>query len=129
MKEEKKELEGVLQEAETAGIGTPAEQINKASIKSQIRRLDVCLEEAAPGRLTGPQKDALAKREVELEEILRQGIPTFEEMRHPAKNPGAVRKHMSWDARNKQNIKEYRNIQRLLRPGEEKSVEQLREEK
>lgn len=129
MLEEKRELEGVLQESETAGVGTQAEQMDKTMIKSQIRRLDLALEESRPGRLTGQQKDALAKRETELEGILKRGIPTFEEMRHPAKNPGAVRKHMSWDLRNKSNIREYRNIQRLLRPGEEKSVEQLREEK
>jgi len=118
-----------LQESEIAGVGTQAEQMDKARIKSQIRRLDLVLEESTPGRLTGQQRDALAKREVELEDILRQGIPTYDEMHHPAKNPGAVRKHMSWDLRNKENIKEYRNVQRLLNPGAEKSIEQLRKEK
>jgi hypothetical protein len=118
-----------LQESESAGVGTQAEQIDKGRIKSQIRRLDICLEQAAPGKLSSSQKDALAKRETELEDILSAGIPTFEEMSHPAKNPGAVRKHMSWLTRNKEFIKEYRNVERLLRPGEEKSVEQLRKEK
>jgi hypothetical protein len=129
VQEEKRELEGVLQESENAGAGTQAEQIDKSRIKSQIRRLDLCLEQSAPGKLTGSQKDALSKRETELEDILKVGIPTYDEMQHPAKNPGAVRKHMHWGAKNKQNIKEYRNVQRLLRPGEEKSIEQLRKEK
>ena len=112
VKEEKKELEGVLQESEIAGVGTQAEQMDKARIKSQIRRLDLVLEESTPGRLTGQQRDALAKREIELEDILRQGIPTYDEMHHPAKNPGAVRKHMSWDLRNKEKKRQKQSRQK-----------------
>ena len=126
--EEKNDLEITLREAEGVGIGTSAEQIDRASIKRQISRLERCLEESKPGKLTAMQKDALAKREKELEDILRVGIPTRYEMDHPAKCPGDVRKHMSWLVKNKENIKEYRNIERTLRPGEGKSPEQLRQD-
>ena len=130
IKEEKSELESSLKEAETAGIGTAAETINKGAIKYQIARLDKYLHEMTPGKLTGAQKDALVKREKELEDVLRVGLPSRYEMDHPSKCPGAVRKHMSWMVRCEKPgfVREYKNIQRLLRPGEEKNVEQLRKD-
>jgi hypothetical protein len=121
-------LQNVLDESEGAGIGTQAEQMDKAVIKSQIRRFDRVLEEAKPGRLSGTQKDALVKREKELIEFFQQGLPTKYEMDHPGKCPGAVRKHQRWSSRCKPYINEWRNIQRTLRPGEEVSIEQLRKD-
>ena len=126
IQEEKRELEGALVEAEQA-TGA-ARQIDRSSIVSQISRFDKLLEEAKPGRLTGLQRDALAKRETELETFLQDGLPTRYEMDHPAKCPGAVRKHMKWTTRCKGLIKEYRDVQRLINPGEEKSIEQLRKD-
>ena len=128
IKEERKDLQDTLASAEGTGIGTPAEQINKSLIKSQIERFDKIIEEAKPGRLTGMQRDALGKREKELENFFQVGLPTRYEMDHPAKCPGAVRKHMAWTQRTKVLVKEYRDIQRLLRPGEERSIEQLRKD-
>jgi len=118
----------VLQESEGAGIGTAAEQLDKSMIKRQIRRFDRVLEEATPGRLTGQQKDALSKREKELIDKFQEGLPTRYEMDHPAKCPGAVKKHQRWSSTNKHLISEWRNIQRTLRPGEEISIEQLRKD-
>jgi len=118
----------VLAESEAAGIGTPAEQINKSLLKAQVKRFDRIIDEAKPGRLTGAQRDALVKREAELENSLQKGLPTRYEMDHPAKCPGAVRKHMRWSQTNKHLVREYRDIQRLIRPSEEKSIEQLRKD-
>lgn len=119
-------MQDVLDESESAGAGTPAEQIDKGMIKSQISRFDRLIDEANPGNLTGTQRDVLSKREKELEEFFQVGLPTRYEMDHPAKCPGAVRKHMRWSTRCKALITEYRNVQRLLNPGEERSIEQLR---
>lgn len=121
-------MQSALQEAETAGVGTAAEQIDKSAIKHQIRRLDLVLEHSKPGRLSGQQKDVLVKREKELIDIFQIGLPTKYEMDHPGKCPGAVRKHQRWSDSNKRLITEWRNIQRLLRPGEEISIEQLRKD-
>jgi hypothetical protein len=56
-------------------------------------------------------------------------MPTRDEMNHPAKNPGAVRKHMRWDVRNKPLIERFRTIQRLINPDEPESIENLRKDK
>jgi hypothetical protein len=56
-------------------------------------------------------------------------MPTRDEMRFPAKNPGAVRKHMAWSTKNAQRIERYRYIQRVLNPDDPRSVENLRREK
>jgi len=50
-------------------------------------------------------------------------------MDHPAKCPGAVRKHMKWLNVNNEFIEEWRNLQRLLNPGEEESIEMLRKDR
>lgn len=118
----------MLAESEKAGIGTPAEQLDKGVIVKQINRFDRLLEEAKVGNLTGSQKDALVKREKELIDFFRIGLPTRYEMDHPAKCPGAVMKHRKWELRTKKFIPEWRNLQRLLRPGEEIHIEQLRED-
>lgn len=131
IQEEKTSAEQILKDANTdAGVGTAAEgAINKFEIKSQIDVLQRLLDTSTPATLTDTQKDALAKREKWLEDKLKLGIPTRYEMDKPHKCPGAVRKHMSWLDRNNRMIEEYRDIQRLLRPGEEKSVEQLRKDR
>jgi hypothetical protein len=129
LREEKHDLQTMLKEAEGYGEGTGRSQ-DASLIKKQIDRIDIVLEEGKPGKLTSMQRDALAKEAHELEEKFRNGLPTKYEMDHPAKCPGAVRKHMKWLERNDRGLVErYRTIQRLLNPGEELSVESLRKEK
>ena len=128
IKDEKRDLQIALNEAEGAGTGTQAEQIDKAAIKNQIRRYDQVLEENAMHSVSGSKKDAMVKREKELEGLFREGLPSKYEMDHPSKCPGAVRKHQTWSAKTKAFIHEWRNIQRTLRPGEERSIEQLRKD-
>ena len=62
IKEERQDLQSTLSEAESAGIGTQAEQIDKGVIKSQINRLDKFIDKAKPGRLKNAQKDVLVQR-------------------------------------------------------------------
>ena len=128
--EEKKELENTLREAEGYGSGTGRE-INKGAIQGQIRRFDAAIEAGSPGRIQAITKDKMAARAKELEAQFSEGMPTRYEMDHPAKCPGAVKKHMTWLKRNDFNgkVEEYRQIQRALNPGEELSVERLRRDK
>lgn len=79
--------------------------------------------------ISKPQtRDALAKRERELAEQIREGMPPAEVMR---RNPaGAVDWHMKWERQNKDRILEWKNIRRLLHYGDDSkdltNVEMLR---
>jgi len=129
LEEEKRELESTLHESNEYGKGTSAEQADKTKLKSEINRLGAAIHHGSPGKTRGADKDKLAKEEKELEDIISEGMPTWYEMHQPTKNPGAVRKHMAWNNRNKNNINRYKQIQRILRPLESKSIEVLRKEK
>ena len=132
LNDEKRELEGTIREIEQYGKGTQRDgAVDVAMIKSQINRIERAIEEGTPGRMSGMKKDALVKEAKELEEKFLVGLPTQYEMDHPAKCPGAVRKHMKWIERFERTgmVDRYRNIQRLLNPGEEESIERLRKEK
>lgn len=130
LKEEKRELENTIKEADGFGAGTGRE-INRGAIQNQIKRLDEAIGSGSPGRMTGAKKDDLAKRAQQLEAEFEKGMPTRFEMSHPAKCPGAVKKHMTWLKNNEFNgrVDEYRQIQRTLNPGEELSIERLRKDK
>jgi hypothetical protein len=125
--EERRELEDTLREAESFGKGSAAEQIDKENIRRQIRDIDNTVDHLSPGRIVGKQKDSLIREAKNLEEFIKQGMPTKYEMDHPAKCPGAVRKHMAWDARTKEAVRRYRYIQRVLCPEAPQSIEDFRE--
>ena len=129
LEQDKKELEQTLAEAEGSGIGTQAEGIDRDRLRGEIKRLDVAIGERTPTKPRGPEKDKLVLEEKEIEKQLMEGMPSWYEMRKPSMNPGAVRKHMAWCERNTPAIERYRQIQRILRPMEPKSVESLRKEK
>ena len=130
IKEERKELEATLQEAKGFGDGT-GRNVDAGSIKGQIKKLDDFLAVSSPPRISGSERDRMAKRAKDLEEKFSVGMPTQYEMNHPARCPGAVKKHMGWIKRNENTgeVEEYRQIQRTLNPGEEHMVESLRREK
>jgi DNA-binding CsgD family transcriptional regulator len=127
--EQKKDLEQMLEQAEGYGVGGPGEQLDKGKVKAEIARLDKQINDGTAPSARGSEKDALIKRERELKELIRTGMPTRYEMRRPSENPGAVRKHLAWSKRNEENINEYRNIQRILRPTHPESIETLRKDK
>jgi len=126
---EKRELETTISEMDGSGKGTPAEQIDVGRLQGEIKRLDVAIQERTPAEARGIQKDKYIKEEKVLEETIGTGMPTWHEMRKPSMNPGAVRKHMNWCDRNQANIERYRELQRILRPMDPKSIENLRKEK
>lgn len=125
--DQRKELEDTMRQTHDFGAGTQAEQIDKGVIQRQINNIDRAIESRSAPRLTGAQKDSLYREAKELEERLSEGLPTRYEMQSPAKNPGAVRKHLKWVNENSQRAERYRYIQRAL--GEYKSIESLRKEK
>lgn len=127
--DQKKELQDTLKETQQYGKGTAAEQLDQATIQKQIGRIDQAILDREPPKLRGAQKDELAKEAEDIENSLREGMPTKDEMSFPAKNPGAVRKHLNWSAKNVQRIERYRYIQRVLNPDDPRSVENLRREK
>ena len=131
LKEDKREAELVLQEAESFGIGTAGEQLDKGKIKAEIEHYDREIHEGSPRKIVGKTKDNLHREAKELEEQFKKGMPTRFEMDHPGKCPGAVRKHLSWLSNNENTgfVDKYRQIQRQINPGEERSIEDLRKDK
>jgi len=129
LEEDKRELETSLSDSNEYGRGTAAEQVDRSKVKYEIKKLADAIHEGTPVKPRSIEKDKLVKEEGQLEEEISAGMPTWYEMRQPTKNPGAVRKHMAWSDRNKVKIRRYKQIQRMLRPLEPKSIENLRKEK
>lgn len=127
--DQRRELEDILKERENYGSGTPAEQIDVAKIKHQIAMINRAIEDRTPATPRGANKDRLLKEVEELAEKIKEGMPTRYEMDQPHKNPGSVRKHMTWESRNRGNIERFRELQRILNPGMEISIETFRKEK
>lgn len=85
-------------------------------------------ENSPPTDLSGETKDALYRREKELESYIAEGMLTTEEMR---RNPvTAVDRHMRWEKAKKPAILEWKNIRILLNPDSDEqdlaNVERLR---
>jgi hypothetical protein len=127
--EQKKDFETQLKDIKEFGAGTPAAQMDASAIQKQIKRIDKVIEEREAPKVSGSRKDELYKECEKIREILVQGMPTKYEMDHPAKCPGAVRKHLNWLRKNTTLIERHRTIQRLINPDEPMSVEDLRKEK
>lgn len=109
------EIDGQIKEAEN-NPGR-SRQVNVPALKKQREYLDMVRHENAPkAPRSTVKKDGMWKRARELEKILQDGMPTKEEMAHPASHPGAVHKHLNWDKRNEGNIREYKEIMRNLSP-------------
>jgi hypothetical protein len=129
LQSDKRELQDSLKESEQYGIGTKAEQMDRATLQRQITRIDKAIEDREPPKVRGAEKDALIQEAAAIEAELREGIPTREEMRYPGRNPGAVRKHMNWSSKYAPKIERYRYIQRIINPDDPRSVENLRRDK
>ena len=75
------------------------------------------LEDHTAPALSGEARDALSRRLNELNDKIRQGMPTHEDMR---RNPaGAVDQHRRWEQLNKAAILERRNAIIALNPGDD----------
>jgi len=127
VEDEKHELENVIREVE--GGAQSGQRVDVGKIKAEIAHLNRVIEEGSAPEARGKDKDKLAAEEADLAEELRKGMPTQWEMRKPSLNPGAVKKHIRWGERNFNNIKRWVEIQRMLRPDEPRSIENLRNDK
>lgn len=127
--DQKKELESTLKEKEEWGKGTAAEGIDSGRIKAEIAHIEKAIHDREPPRLKDITKDKIAGEIRELESSLKQGMPSRDEMNHPEKNAGAVRKHIAWCQRNGQNIERYKYLQRTLNKDNPESYERLRRDK
>jgi len=132
---EREDLKGLKQEAVAtlkhleANPGTArSEMIDKGHLKREIDRYDGILAENSPSVPRGTNKDHMVARAKELAETLQKDMPTREQMDHPARNPGAIRKHMFWNKKNEKNVQEYKELQRRLEPDDPTAtdVEKLR---
>lgn len=130
IKVQRAEAEATLKHI-TENPGAVAEGIDKGKLKREIDRYDAILHEGTPLKVSGIRKDGLAKEAEQLREVMQKNLPTSEEMAHPAKNPGAVQKHLMWEKRNLQNIQRYKEIMRTLEPEDPTAtnIDRLRREK
>lgn len=89
---------------------------DKGEVSKQLRRLKAAFESQVPrAPETGEEEDNLVRRGKQLLDDILVGMPSQEEMRKAP--PGAVDKHMKWEARNKAKIQEWKNIQLRLTAG------------
>jgi len=129
LRELKAEAEDTLKHTGEFGKGTSAEQIDEGRVKAEIAHYEKALHDGSPV-VRGKKYDDLVREGMRISEILEKGLPTRDEMRHPSKNPGAVRKHLKWVHSHAEANARYENIRKTLGADcELPSVEQLRKEK
>jgi len=112
---------------------------DRDAIKKKIADIDHSLATLAPKSTTPQQRDAMWKEAKKLIDEVREGMPTRYEMHPMQLNPQtgviskdletldrAVKKHMAWEAKNKQKVIRLKNITRTLNEPELGNVERLR---
>lgn len=122
----KREAEGLLRTAQEPGL---ARSVDQGAVQREIAHLDKELHDGRAPRMTTVKKDGAHREMKDLEGALKEGMPTRAEMDHPARHPNAVHKHMSWDKRNRENIKRYKELARSLEPDAPANYESLRRDK
>jgi hypothetical protein len=94
----------------------------KADVQRSLNRLQAQREKQKPPELTEPERDRVAKLELQLREDMQIGMPTHAEMENAP--PGAVSKHQDWEdrvtgavkMRNKSKHPLWQNLRILLDP-------------
>lgn len=128
LQEQKRDAEGVLRTVKEEKEGSAgAARIDEGALRREINYLEEQIRRGTPSK--SADKDKMNSEAKGIAEKLKDGMPTRYEMDHPAKCPGAVRKHMSWNKRNKSEINRYIQIQRTLNPDAPRHIEELRKEK
>ena len=110
--EDMREQQGTLERALGAPQHISGMIQDKPAMHRQMTNIKRILEEDMPREYSSKDLDSAKSREALLLGKFTAGMPTQEEMR---RNPtGAVDKHRSWEARNKQTILEWKNIRKRL---------------
>jgi hypothetical protein len=81
---------------------------DKGRVRTSIRKVEHQLQSESPPDLNPEQRAKAAKREKELREEMRHGMPSQEEMRRAP--PGALGKHQAWEKRNKRKLSLWKNL-------------------
>lgn len=85
----------------------------KGDVVKRKRRLEAQYADQAPRPISDPLlRDKVAKRVKDLEDKIRIGMPTEEEMRKASNH--TVERHRRWERANKPAINEWRNLSRQL---------------
>lgn len=92
----------------------PRGELNKGESQLALRRIDEALQQAPPD-LTPAQRDKAQKIITKLEEEIKDGMLSHEEMRRCP--PGATDAHRRWTRLNKQRIIDWKNAQLALNKG------------
>jgi hypothetical protein len=121
LRDEQREIASTIREAQEVG-GSRGGGIDINKLKNKSKYIDQAIQ--------GHAKDALFKEEQYIADKLSVGMPTNYEMDRPAKNPGAVDKHLNWLKKNDALIQRWAEIQKSKGPNEERRyIDSLRKEK
>ncbi len=88
---------------------------DKSAVRDAIKRLDGMEREHGVPDLTPEERDKAARRVKELEEQIKEGMLSHEEMRRNP--PGAVDQNVWWERRNKKKIPLWRDLNAALHKG------------
>jgi hypothetical protein len=104
-----RELNAVIENSRYVSTPVNLRQVNEAK-----RAIEKRLEQAPP-EITAKQRDKVSKRIAALEEEIKVGILSHEEIRRNP--PGAVEQNLRWQKANQQRIFEWKNFQLALHKG------------
>lgn len=140
MKEEVLMLRNKLEEIKHSEFSTVRAQ-NPMPIIRKIRELEKTLRAKSVPEISDKEKSNLYKRAKELEKSIRLGMPTYDEMmgkrhghvdnpnsKYQEAEPSAIRKNIIWTKEKDKDVREWKNIMRILEPNDSgaANVERLR---
>lgn len=117
----------LLRPQQTAALAEEKKRINnairdrpemvqdKAAAHKQVREISQMLESQAPKALKGKDKDTAIAEVEKLQNEITQGMPSKQEMRECP--TGAIKKHTSWEKRNKEKLARWKELQLRLNVG------------
>lgn len=130
---QRSELNSTLKAVGEYGEGTSRRgMVDTSGIKREIEAIDRKIEEGQAPKVSGKAKDALAEEARALEEKIKEGMPTRDELwAKRGEAPGIARKQLNWELRNASNIARWKQIKRRLEAGDPtcSNIEMLRKAK
>lgn len=140
LEEEAVALRETLRNIKTSEYATER-AINPFPIMKKLRRVEDLLKAKSTPEVSEREKTSLYKRAKELEKSIKQGMPTYDEMmgkrhshvdnpnsKYQEAEPSAVRKNILWTQAKEKEVREWKNIMRILEPDDPgaANVERLR---
>jgi hypothetical protein len=106
--DEREEIQDTLRE----NTSTMARGIDEQYAKDKLRHIDKTLDQGV--ELTAKKRDDLIREGKNIIKVLEEGLCTRDEMAYPKRFPGAVRKHMRWEDKNREAIARYHFIRDVI---------------